>query len=471
MLELILKNNPILTADGYKINHYLEMPEGLGYTYVVVVPRSGSKYSKLIVAMGQTMVAEWFQSVRITHDMINEAEAEVTSQGYQFNRRGWEIIVDEFDGRLPLKIFAVEEGMVVQPQTPIMGLINTDPRFKWLPAYYETFVQCVVWKMSTVASICKTMRTTISRYIEQTGSKCSVDYMMHFFGDRSADGPEAAIMSGIAHAALFDGSDCVQANRYIKRLYNTRKSYLSSVEATEHGSMLANSDSSIKDDFGAAVMLVERLKKIVASGNPVPKISGVIDTYNSRRFVQEYLGTRLHDDIVNSGGTLICRPDSGNPAIEPGLVGNDIISKFGFTYNSHGLKVLPPFIGVIQGDGIDVYTFESVLKGWIDAGFSLDNFCLGCGKGISHDGGRDDFSFSVKSVANFANGQWNDMLKDPITDSGKKSLTGLVQVDDDMSVIVQSTEIVENSKWKLWFENGQRTYFQSFDSVRENARN
>lgn len=470
MLEFILKQNPILAADGYKCNHWLEIPTTVENTWVVGVPRKASKYSNVIVAVGQTLVTEWFDNARITFDIIDEAEKEITEQGYTFNREGWEIIAREYGGRIPLQIYAVPEGTIVSPQTPIIGWsCFKDKRLAWLPAYYETFIQNVIWKMSTVTTICKTFRDTIQKYIDETGTKDSVDYKMHNFGDRSADGPEAAILAGIAHAIMFDGSDCIQANRYIKRLYNTPKAYLSSIEATEHGSMLANSDSLTKNDLGAARMLVDRLKKIVASGVPFPMISGVIDTYNSRRFVQEFLGEILHDEIVNSGGKLICRPDSADPTIEPGMVGNDIISKFGFTYNSHGYKVLPPFMGVIQGDGIDVNTFENVLKGWIAAGFSLDNFVLGCGNGISHQGSRDDFSFSVKSVANFSNNRWNSLLKDPITDSGKKSLSGLVQVDDDLNVITKTDTITENSQWILWYDIG-KVYSQSFDSVRELAR-
>jgi nicotinamide phosphoribosyltransferase len=471
MLEHVIKSNFILSADGYKINHYLEMPSDSEYTYVVVVPRKPSKYSDHIVAMGQTLVTAILSNVRIDHAMIDEAEFETAEQGYEFNRRDWEIIVDEFDGKLPLEVYAIDEGLVIKPQTPIMGIINTDPRFYWLPTYIETFVQSIIWKMSTVASICRTVRTTLQQYIIDTGTSCTVDYMLHNFGDRGADSPESAIIAGMAHAALFNGSDCIQANRYIKKLYNTKTSFLSSIEATEHSVMSSNSNN--KNDFDAAVMAVDRLYQQIESNIATSVLSVVIDTYDSRRFVQDYLGSQLHDRIVNSGGKLVCRPDSGDPTIEPGLVGNDIISKFGFTYNAHGLKVLPNYIGVIQGDGIRIDTFESVIKGWINAGFTLDNFCLGMGSGVTHDGARDDFSFSMKAVALKRGNKWIPLSKDPITDSGKKSLTGLIQcciINNELSTITQSNHIVENDGWKLWFKDGERMIYQTFESVRDNAR-
>ena len=457
-------NNWILTADSYKVNHYLEIPDNIEYTYVTVVPRKPSKYTDKIVAMGHTLIADTLQEIRITQDMIDEAEIETKEQGFTFNRKGWEIIVNEFDGYLPLAMYGVKEGTVVKAQTPIMTFVNTDPRFAWLPGYIESWVQSIAWKMTTVASICKKVRDTITDYCILTDTPVKyVDYMCHFFGDRAADSPQAAIMAGIAHAALFNGSDCLQANRYIKKLYHTNKSYLSSIEATEHFVMMTNSEN--KDDYAAAEMIVDRLCN---TGNAF--MSVVIDTYDSRRFVKEYIGTRLKDRILNAGGRLICRPDSNDPTIEPGLVGKDLEDTFGVTINKKGYKVLHPSVGVIQGDGIRIDTFESVLKGWIDAGFSMDNFALGMGSGISHDGARDDFSFSVKATAVYTDGKWKPLLKDPKTDPGKRSLSGLVKCDDNLETFVDTDTRGVGKNWKMWYHNVTKTFDQSFDEVRELAR-
>lgn len=484
MLETILSSNFILSCDSYKIGHYRQLPDNVKYVYSVTVPRKTSKYSDKITAFGQTFVAEMLSRVRITEDMINEAELEANEAGYDFNRHDWDIICRELGGKLPLAVYGVPEGTVVDPQTPIIGIINTDDRFAWLPAYVETIVQCIMWKMSTVATVCRSSRLTIQEFIEKTGANPNnLEYALHNFGDRGADSPsEAAIMAGMAHAVYFSGSDCIRANQYIKKLYNTSKTYLSSVEATEHSVMVANSDSANKDDYGAAVMAVELLKYVVersARGIGIPVCSAVIDTYDSRRFVQDFIGTRLKDEVINSGGKLVLRPDTGDITIEPGMVGNDIEDTFGVTVNDMGYKVIPDYLGVLQGDGIKVHTIRSVLEGWTNAGFSMDNFVLGMGSGISHDAARDDFSFSTKSVAKYEYGRWERMLKEPITDAGKKSLSGLVYVNEDGGVTdAINTQygsrhpepFFENSNWKLWFKDGHRVYRQSFDDVRARAR-
>jgi len=488
MLNHLKPFNFILACDGYKCNHWEEIPENIDYGYVVMVPRTVSKYSDKIVAMGMTLLASVLASVRITEEMIDEAEIEITQQGYSFNRKGWERIARDFNGKLPLALYGVEEGRIVNPQTPVAALTNTMPGFAWLPTFAETFSLSLVWKMSTVASICRAVRMSMIEFCKLTGTDTSaVDFMLHNFGDRGADSPhEAAVIAGIAHAAIFDSSDCVRANGYIKKLYRTTKPSTSSIEATEHSVMCAHSDPETRDDWGAALMAVDRLYACVErskQGIGLPFMSVVIDTYDSRRFVQDYMGTKLKDKIIASGGRMVMRPDSGNPEIEPGLVGLDLVNTFGCTtrdVDGETYLVLHDAVGVIQGDGIRIDTFMGVLQGWLDAGFAMDNFCLGMGSGVTHDGARDDFSWSMKSTANCINGKWHAELKDPKSDSGKKSLTGLVCCREDSNGNLEVYDALHEGNlysmwtptpgWRKYFADGYKDYIPTWDSVKERAR-
>ena len=485
MFSLIKDFNIILAADAYKFDHCNQLNPETRKSYVVCVPRKPSKYATRIVAMGQSTVSFILSKVRVTMEMIDEAELEINQQGYEFNREGWEIIVKEHGGRLPLQIWGVEEGRVITPQTPVIGIINTDDRLAWLPAYVETWTQEMIWKMSTVASICRVMRITIESYMKFTGSDMSMlDYKVHNFGDRGADSPhESPIMAGIAHAALFNGSDGSRVNGFIKTVYNTDLVATTSVVATEHSVMCSHSDAVTKDDYFAAVMCVNRLEKVVIrskAGIGIPVMSSVIDTYNSRRFVRSYMGTMLKDRIVNSGGTMVMRPDSGKITVEPVLVAFDLKDTFGYTQNAAGYDVLPGCVRVIQGDGLNVRTFRGPLQAYVDANLSIDNLTLGSGSGITHDGARDDFSFSMKAVASYDGVRWTRLLKSPNTDVMKKSLSGLVRcrenadgelevydclVSGDLYTFTSSTP-----GWRMWYEDGYMTHRQPWTSVRDNAR-
>lgn len=488
MLNNLLPFNFILACDSYKLTHFQQLNPIIKRLYSVIVPRKPSKYATEIVAVGQTFVAEMLANIRIDQDMIDEAEIEANEQGYDFNRAGWEIIVREMDGRLPIEVYAVEEGRVVQPQTPIMGIVNTDERFAWLVSYVETWVQDAVWIMSSVASLCRAMAITVKKYMEISGADMStLFYKVHNFGDRGAGSPdEGAVLTGIGHAVIFNGSDCTRANRYIKKLYNTSKPTTSSIDATEHSVMCSHSDAAAKDDWGAAVMAVEQLKRAVKrtkeKGVGIPLASVVMDTYDARRFGREYLGTRLKDEIINSGGKLIGRPDSGDVLVEPSLVADDFAATFGLVEPTKtGHKMLHPAIGVIQGDSIKAHTLDAILEAFVvKNNYSMDNLTTGCGGGITNYCERDDFSFSMKAVAYFDGNHWVRMLKEPKTDSGKKSLSGLVRCRENADGKLEVFDALATGGeylfrqtgpgWRLFAKDGYREYRQTWDNVRERAR-
>lgn len=480
-LNNIKESNFCLLCDSYKLHHYQEYPEDTRAIYSTVVPRKPSEYTDEIVAAGQTFAAAFLAGVRITQAMIDEAEIEVNQMGYEFNREGWEIILNEFEGRLPLRVMGVEEGTVVKPNTPILGIINTDDRFAWLVSYVETVVQRIMWKMTTVASQCRYLYKIIKAASIQSGADLSmVEYRLHNFGDRGADGEDGAIQAAIAHAALFSGSDCTSANRYIKTLYRTDKAYLSSVDATEHSVMCSNSDAENKDDFGAAVMACDRLDAAVARaqrGIGIPLQSVVIDTYDDVRFVQEYLGERLRDRIIDSGGTMVCRPDSGNPLTKPIEIVGLLHEAFGAIMNDKGYYVLSPCVRVIQGDGINEISAPAIIDNMLVAGYSMDNLVLGMGGGLTHGGGRDTFSFSMKATARLTANGWVDLLKEPKTDINKKSLKGLVRTIVNREGVLETFKaentydlIVEDFGWRTYFYDGERVYVPNFDEVRSRAR-
>lgn len=474
-------DNFILNCDSYKLHHFAEYPADTEFIYSTVVPRKGSKYTSEIVAAGARLAAATLANVTITQEMIDEAELEINQYGYEFNRKDWEIIVEEHDGKLPLAVYGVEEGTVVTPNTPILGIINTDSRFFWLVSYVETCVQRIMWKMTTTASMSRYCYKRLEAFTAITGATDALlEYKLHNFGDRGADGYDAAITAAIGHAMLFSGSDCTSANLAIKRLYGTDKAYLSSVDATEHSVMCSCSDAEAKDDFGAAVMAVERLEEAVARskrGIGIPLQSVVIDTYDDVRFVGEYFGEKLKDRILASGGVMVCRPDSGDPLVKPIEIIKLLDEKFGSTVNSNGYKVLNPAVRVIQGDGINQYSLVDILYNLTAAGYSLDNLTFGMGGGLTHGPSRDEFSFSMKATARKGKDGWVDLLKEPKTDVSKKSLKGLVRtIADDEGVLRTFKADDENeltfmtNGWVLYYLDGMSWYIPDFDEVRERAR-
>lgn len=99
---------------------------------------------------------------------------------------------------------------------------------------------------------------------------------------------------------------------------------------------------------------------------------------------------------------------------------------FGYITNKKGYDVLPPYIRVIQGDGVDLDSIEAILKEITAPGnmFSADNIAFGMGGALLQNLNRDNLRFAMKTSAVCVNGKWRDVWKDPITDPGKKSKRG-----------------------------------------------
>jgi nicotinamide phosphoribosyltransferase len=480
--------NVILNVDSYKVDHVNQYPKDTAYLVSSIIARKPNKYTSEIVATGHQVVIRKWLTQRITYALIDEAEIEITQQGYEFNRAVWEYIVEHHDGYMPLEIKALPEGTVVPAGTVIVSIVNTDPKCFWLSSYIETFFQRASWKMTTVASNMRSIRQFLLKAAEITGTPAAyVEYAMHNFGDRGADGDDAAIRAAIAHGLSFSGSDCTQVNRNIKFYYNTIKPYTSSVVASEHSVMCSHSNASTRDDLPALDMMLDRLERLLdardaGNTNILPIVSIVADTYDVYRFTKKYIGELRRDRIIalgKRGGKVVVRPDSGNPLVIPLQIIEMLMDSFGFTLTDTGFKQLPPYIGVIQGDGINQTSIRQIVEKLIDNKFALGNLVFGMGGGLTHGEGRDEFSFAQKATARCTtSGQWVDLFKDPITDPGKRSLRGRVTTyyaKDSNKIFSDRIELMEINHFiidmlEVVYLNGIIVKEYNYDDARANAR-
>lgn len=490
-MNKINKNvNFILNVDSYKTGHGFMMKEGVVALESNIIARKPSKYATHVVMMGIQYYLQEYLDIEITTDDIDEAQLETEQRGDDFDRGFWEHIVEVHGGKIPLHIRAIPEGTLVPVGSPLVRSFSTDPRVCVIASYIETQLQRGVWFPTTVASNARSIKEFLADTMERhTGSRF-VDYHLHNFGDRGASSFESAIIAGMAHAALFNGSDCLSANRYIKQYYHTTNAYLSSVTASEHSATCSNSDADKRDDFNMAVKMVRlwemKVRAYIAKGSigVPPIVSVVIDTYDAYRFTREYIGTRLKATIMEiaalcPGAKLVLRPDSGDPLTMPIEIVEILMEKFGFTVNSNGYKELPSFIGVIQGDGINEDSIRQIVANMEAKKLCLTNIVFGMGGKLVHpEKGRDTYSFAMKGSAQQLNtGVWEDLFKDPITDVGKRSLRGRVttyECTNTHKIIAERIELQEVNPFLRdmmvdVYVNGEIMNLSTFDEVRERA--
>lgn len=125
---------------------------------------------------------------------------------------------------------------------------------------------------------------------------------------------------------------------------------------------------------------------------------------------------------------LVMRPDSGEPvecvikALRAGEKAGGVVT------NSKGYKVVQGF-ACIQGDGINYNVVKKILEKAISEKYSVQTVAFGMGGGLLQKVNRDTMSFATKlSFIRYEDGRDRDIMKKPLTDVGKFSLPGVIQV-------------------------------------------
>ncbi len=407
----------LMDVDSYKGSHFLQYPPKTEYVSSYIEARGG-KFDDMVF-FGLQMYLKRYLARPITAEEIDYAEEMWTAHGVPFNRAGWEHILREHDGYLPLKIQAVKEGTVLPIKNAIVQIINTDPAVPWLTSFMETALLRAVWYPTTVATLSWTVKQIIHRYLEKTCETPAEElpFKLHDFGARGVSSAESAALGGIAHMVNFVGSDTVGALQHA-RIYYDEPMAAFSIPAAEHSTITSWGR---ENEINAFENMLDQF------GGPGKLVGVVSDSYDIYKATEQFWGVDLKDKVEAMGGTLVVRPDSGDPTIVPIEIIELLGKAFGYTVNAKGYKVLPSCVRVLQGDGVNPVSIETILKRMEAKGWSAKNIAFGMGGALLQpDVHRDTMAWAMKANATKRADDpvWHDVFKDPITDTGKTSKRG-----------------------------------------------
>lgn len=459
------RKNLILDSDSYKFSHWRQYPPGITNVSSYIEARVGGDYDDVVFFGLQAWLRENL-SEPVTATDVLVAKGIIEAHGEPFNYDGWMRIVQKHGGYLPLKIQAIPEGTVLPPGNVLVQVTNTDPALPWLTSFVETSLLRGVWYPTTVASRSRKIKEIILAYLCETGTPESIAFKLHDFGCRGVSSYESAKIGGLAHLVNFMGTDTVPAILGAQDWYEAGAMPAFSIPAAEHSTICAWGRDREADAYQ------NMLQKF---GGPGKLVAVVSDTYDIQNAVTEIWGKQLRNEVINSGGTLVVRPDSG----EPCEVVLDVIERlgaaFGFSTNSKGYKVLPDFVRVIQGDGVNEESIDGILWGLSSHGWSADNVAFGMGGELLQTPNRDTLRFAMKASAiSDDNGRtWTGISKNPVGDSGKKSKAGrlaLVQGPSGEFVTVDAgSDYYGKDLLETVYEDGVIVRRQSLKSIRELA--
>jgi len=452
-------DNPILLTDSYKVSHHRQYPPGTQIVYSYFESRGG-RFDEVVFFGLQYYLTRYLAGAVVRREHIDEAEAFFAAhfRGVDvFHRAGWEHVVRVHGGRLPVSIRAVPEGTSVPVRNVLMTIENTDPACFWLTNYLETLL-VQVWYGSTVATLSREMKRLILSFLERTGDPSLIDFKLHDFGFRGVSSVESAAVGGAAHLVSFRGSDTLAGCLLAQRVYGASMAGFS-IPAAEHSTQTAWGR---EHELDAYRNMLEQF--------PTGVVAVVSDSYDILHAVRELWGGALREAVLARQGTLVIRPDSGDPAATVLEVMTILGERVGSTTNAKGYRVLPPQVRVIQGDGVDYDEVGRVLATLEAHRWSADNVSFGIGGALLQKLHRDTQQFAFKCSSVVVDGQARDVYKTPVGDPGKASKRGrlsLIRTADGYRTVRQG-EAGPDLLQEV-FRDGEILVQQSWEEIRRRA--
>lgn len=464
------QHNLLVNTDSYKPSHFLQYPPGTEYLSSYIESRGG-RWKRLLFFGLQMFVKQYLMNP-ITKEDILFAKEFWGSHGEPFIQ-DCEYILNEYGGYFPVEIEAVREGTILETENVLVQIKNTDPRAFWVTSFLETALLRAIWYPTTVATNSFMCKQTIKNYLDLTSDNPEQEIMfkLHDFGFRGVSSWESAAIGGAAHLVNFMGTDTVAGIFAAREFYNEKMAGFS-IPASEHSTITS---------WGADNELAAFENMIDQFGGEGKLYACVSDSYDIWDAVENKWPS-LKEKIISKGGTLVVRPDSGNPvAVVSGVI-ERLMSQFGFIVNSKGYRVLPDYIRVIQGDGVEESSIRDILQELQFRKISATNIAFGMGGALLQHLTRDSLRFAMKCNAARVNGQWRDVYKQPITDQMKVSKRGrlaLLHVQPELegrrgpsywkTIREDQCPTSNSNRLEMVYRNGELLRDQSFAEIRQLA--
>uniref|UniRef100_A0A8C9YZ81 Nicotinamide phosphoribosyltransferase n=1 Tax=Sander lucioperca TaxID=283035 RepID=A0A8C9YZ81_SANLU len=451
-----------LSTQSY-ITHYKQYPPNVSkiYSYFECRRKKASQFSEVVFFGLQYLLKKYLIGQVVTEEKIQEAKLFYQMHFRQtvFDEESWRKILEKHDGRLPIRIKAVPEGRIIPRGNVLFTVENTDPEFYWLTNYIETML-VQMWYPITVATISREFKKILAKHLKATsGSLEGLDLKLHDFGYRGVSSQESAALGGAAHLVNFCSTDTVAGLLMAQRYYGCPMAGFS-IPAAEHSTIISWGRGREKEAF-------ERVLDQFSSG-PVSVVSDSYDIFNACKHIW---GDKLKERVMerSQDSCLVIRPDSGDPAETLIEVIKILEECFGCSLNSMGYKVLPSYLRIIQGDGIDLCSVDEVRKRW-----SAENIFFGCGSALLQKLNRDTLNCAFKCSYVETNGKGMDVYKQPVTDPTKGSKRGQLSLrrnsDGCLETIERGAGKPEEDLLVTVFENGSLVQDYSLEEIRKNAR-
>lgn len=404
----------LLLTDSYKHTHPSLYPPGMTSMYSYMESRGG-EFNRVRFFGLQYILKKYLQTPMEVDEFEEITEMLKSHLGLWHKDLEALYYIYLQHGKLPVHIKAVPEGSLVPTGIPLITVESTDKRFPWVTNFIESLL-LQVWYPTTVATISYSIKQIILEALKKSGTPEDIDFKLHDFGFRGVSSVESASIGGAAHLTNFKGTDTLVALKLIKDYYGGKVEGFS-IPATEHSTITAWGKEHEVDAYRNFLQQF-----------PSGTIACVSDSFDIFSACSDLWGDALRANVLDRKGTLVIRPDSGNPlSVLPDIL-NRLALAFGFSHNALGYKVLNPKVRIIQGDGVSLEAIKKCYQVLHEGNWSSDNIAFGMGGKLLQGCNRDTQKFAFKCSSVTVAGTERDVFKDPVTDPGKASKSGRFKV-------------------------------------------
>lgn len=456
-----MKLSYLFDTDSYKASHYLQYPPGTSAMYSYIESRGGDFKETLFFGL-QYFIKEYLTH-KVTVEEVEKAKLFYEKHGLPFNYEGWMYIAKDLQGKLPVIIKAVPEGTIVPTSNILLSIESTDPKVFWIVSWLETMLLRTIWYPTTVATQSYSIKKIIKEALDKSSDnpEAELPFKLHDFGSRGVSLQESAMIGGAAHLVNFMGSDTIAGILCANEYYGSDMAGFS-IPAAEHSSITSWGRENEVEAYR------NMLKQFAKPGSLVAVVS---DSYNIFNACEKLWGEELKQEVIDSGATVIIRPDSGDPVKVIKAIIRILDAKFGHTINSKGFKVLNN-VRLIQGDGVNLKSISNILENLLHLGYSATNIAFGMGGALLQMVNRDTQKFAMKCSHILCNGKDVMVYKDPITDQVKKSKFGKLSLVKDKEGKFHTIQYNKknNCHLRTVYQNGEMLIDDDFETIRSRAK-
>lgn len=409
--------NGLLDQDSYKCSMHLFYRDDVRSVYSFLESRGGEN-AEIMMAGTQPLlydkIAQPMEQWQI--EEAQEFSAKHFGVDSYFNREMADRIMSKHDGMLPLRIRALDEGLIVPKRTPMVTFETTDlhPTMKALTTFKETMMMRGIWPACSIASRVFRMKKRILPFYTETSANPISPFAILDFSSRGVFGEDHSKIAGAAFTFMFQGSDNIPGIRHANYYYfHDMAAY--SVAAMEH----SIASGWVRDDDGY-------IDNCLAKAQSGQILSMVGDTWNIYEFAKKLMRLDRLDIIRNKKLNVVIRPDSGDRFVVLPELLRTMCRAVGTTRNSKGYEVINLNLKALWADGMNEKTVTEPFEIAKHMGIAADSIFTGSGGGIATanlDRDTDRWAFKASEYL-LADGSRLDVYKDPITDPGKASKKG-----------------------------------------------